>query len=72
MPFKVSFRVTVDPVQLLTPAPSHFEGRITKPKCHIPPLAADLMCGCLETDPELRFTIDQVRDHPWLSLSPRP
>jgi serine/threonine protein kinase len=27
----------------------------------------DLMLGCLEVDPEMRFNISNVRSHPWLA-----
>ncbi|KAK9898930.1 Pkinase-domain-containing protein [Cystobasidium minutum MCA 4210] len=49
---------------------SAIQGRINKPKCRIPDQAIDLMIGCLDTDPETRLTISQVREHPWLQFSP--
>lgn len=48
--------------------PAHaIKGRISKPKCAISREAMDLMLGCLEVDPEMRFNILNVRNHPWLA-----
>jgi len=32
--------------------------------------AKDLFANILNTDPEKRFTIDQIRKHPWFNLVP--
>ncbi|KEI40501.1 uncharacterized protein L969DRAFT_15861 [Mixia osmundae IAM 14324] len=48
-----------DPLQAIA-------GKMNKPKAPMSHDCQNLLAGCLQTNPDARMTIEQVKDHPWV------